>query len=98
MRHERPIHGNSIAFEIDADYIDGSDCGCTLCRPHGSLLAFMSRDALSFSHDGMAPPHRYTRQRLSHRFCATPAPRLTRAVTMPRIPGIDSGQLRIIRR
>ncbi len=71
MRHISPSAHN-VAYEIDADFLDGPGCECPLCRPHGGLIAFASRDALAIN-DATTPAHRFTRQRLSHRFCSTPA-------------------------
>ena len=68
MRPEGSFPAHSIAFEVDADYIDGPGCGCILCRPRGSLLSFISRDNLSLT-DG-PPAHRFNRQRLNHQFTA----------------------------
>lgn len=67
MRHEHFYHGNSIAFEIDADFIDDAECTCALCRPHSSLLAFASRDGLTVDAPGIHTPH-FNRQRLTHSF------------------------------
>lgn len=69
MRHERPFSGHNIAYEIDADYLDGAACDCPMCRPHGSLVAFLSRDHLTLTDSHRS--HRFNRLRLSHRFCAT---------------------------
>lgn len=68
MRHERPISGHNIAYEIDAGYLDGAACDCPLCRPHGNLVAFLSRDQLTLTNGH--PAHRFNRLRLSHRFCS----------------------------
>ena len=67
MRHEQFYHGNNIAFEIDADFIDGAECTCALCRPHSSLVAFASRDGLTVDAPGVHAPH-FNRQRLTHSF------------------------------
>ena len=71
MRHVSPETHN-IAYEIDADFLDGPGCDCPLCRPHGGLLAFASRDALA-GKGGAHSAQRFNHQRLSHRFCSTPA-------------------------
>ena len=70
MRHISPSAHN-IAYEIDADFLDGPGCDCPLCHPHASLVAFASRDAVTLN-DATPPAHRFTHQRLSHRFCSTP--------------------------
>ena len=70
MRHERPS-GHNIAYEIDAAYLDGATCDCPMCRPHGNLVAFLSRDHLKLKDGDGHPSHRFNRLRLSHRFCAT---------------------------
>ena len=69
MRHERPS-GHNIAYEIDAAYLDGAACDCPMCRPHGNLVAFLSRDHLKLKDGDGHPSHRFNRQRLSHRFCS----------------------------
>ena len=63
-----PLPDHSTAFEVDTDDIEGAECACILCRPHGALLAFVSRDNLGLS--GGRPAHRFNRQRLNHRFTA----------------------------
>ncbi|MGZ3298874.1 MAG: hypothetical protein ACXU8O_07660 [Asticcacaulis sp.] len=75
MRHEPSFHAHSIAYEVDADYVDaGQGCTCPMCRPHSSLLSFVSRDNLNVSKGGpnaghrLAPSHRFNRHRLTHRF------------------------------
>ena len=69
MHNVVPFPGHSTAFEVDADYLDATPgCACLLCRPHGSLLSFMSRDNLGLT--GGPPAHRFTRQRLNHQFTA----------------------------
>lgn len=82
MRHEPSFHASNIAFEVEADYIDGEGCACPLCRPHGALLSFVSRDNLHLS-DGPAP-QRFNRQRLTHRFT-------TESETPPSHSGTDFG-------
>ena len=69
MRNVIPFPGHSTAFEVDADYIDGPGCACLLCRPHGSLLSFVSRDNLDLT--GGPTSHRFNRQRLNHQFTAS---------------------------
>ncbi len=59
---------HSTAFEVDTDPLDGTGCACMMCRPHGSLLSFMSRDNLGLT--GRPPAHRFNRQRLNHQFTA----------------------------
>ncbi len=66
-----PFPDQSTAFEVDTDYIDGAGCACILCRPHGSMVSFMSRDNLGLT--GGRPAHRYNRQRLNHQFTAVKA-------------------------
>ncbi len=66
MRHQPSIHPSNIAFEVDADFIDADGCACPLCRPHGALLSFVSRDDLRLV-DAPAP-RRFDRQRLTHCF------------------------------
>ena len=68
MRHISPFPGHNTAFEVDTDYLEGNGCACLLCRPHGSLLSFMSRDQLALT--GGRPSHRFNRQRLNHQFTA----------------------------
>jgi len=68
MRHIIPFPGHNTAFEVDTDYLEGNGCGCILCRPQGSLVAFMSRDHLELT--GGRPAHRFNRQRLNHQFTA----------------------------
>jgi len=68
MRNVIKFPDHSTAFEVDTDYLDGAGCGCILCRPHGSLLSFVSRDNLGLS--GGRPAHRFNRQRLNHQFTA----------------------------
>jgi hypothetical protein len=64
-----PFPGHSTAFEVDADYLEGTTgCTCLLCRPRGALLSFVSRDNLGLS--GGRPAHRFSRQRLNHQFTA----------------------------
>ncbi len=84
MRHFVPFPGHSTAFEVDADYLEGPGCACILCRPHGSLLSFVSRDHLDVT--GGHPVNRFNRQRLNHQFTAVqeseaawvPAPKVER--------------------
>ncbi len=71
MRHERPLSGHNIAYEIDAAFLDGAACDCPICRPHGNLVAFLSRDPLKVKSGDGHPSHRFNRLRLSHRFCST---------------------------
>ena len=67
-----PFPGHSTAFEVDADYIEGTNaCTCPMCRPHRPTLSFMSRDNLGLS--GGRPAHRFSRQRLNHQFTAVKA-------------------------
>ena len=73
MRHERPADAHNIAYEIDTDYLDGPACHCPMCRPHGNLVAFVSRDDLTLARTAThTPAHRFNRQRLTHTFCSTP--------------------------
>ncbi len=75
---------HSTAFEVDTDDLEGAECACILCRPHGSLLAFVSRDNLGLS--GGRPAHRFDRQRLNHQFTAVTEADETpnRALTAPK--------------
>ena len=68
MRNVIRFPDHNTAFEVDTDYIEGNGCACLLCRPHGSLLSFVSRDNLGLS--GGRPAHRFDRQRLNHQFTA----------------------------
>ena len=70
MRHDGPFSPHTIAYEIDAGHLDGAACDCPLCRPHGSLFAFLSRDHLTLNGRDGRPSNRFNRQRLSHRFCS----------------------------
>ncbi len=89
MRHEQIYHGNSIAFEIDADYIDGPDCSCALCRPHSALLAFASRDGLTLEQPLNTPPHHhFNRPRLTHTFSCTS---LSERVARPMMSSVHDG-------
>ncbi len=84
MRNVLPFPGHNTAFEVDTDYLEGNGCSCILCRPHGSLVSFMSRDNLDMT--GGRPAHRFNRQRLNHQFTAVqetkaswvPAPKVER--------------------
>ena len=88
MRNVIPFPGHSTAFEVDADYIDGPGCACLLCRPHGSLLSFVSRDNLDLT--GGPTSHRFNRQRLNHQFTAV---RETEAAWVP-APKVEHLQFR----
>jgi hypothetical protein len=68
MRNILPFPGHNTAFEVDTDALEGKGCNCILCRPHGSLVSFMSRDHLDLT--GGRAAHRFNRQRLNHQFTA----------------------------
>lgn len=68
MRNVLPFPGHNTAFEVDTDYLDGNGCSCIRCRPHGSLVSFMSRDHLDVV--GGRPAQRFNHQRLNHQFTA----------------------------
>ena len=72
MKHAGSCHCGRIAFELEADINEVTDCSCSLCRRRGGLLWFGPRAALALKtpESGLST-YTFNKHHIQHHFCAT---------------------------
>ena len=71
MKHEGSCHCGRIAFEVEGDIRDATDCNCSLCRRRGTLLWFGPREALTLkTPEADMATYTFNKHHILHRFCA----------------------------
>ena len=63
-------HCGSVAFEVDGAPDSATACNCSMCRRRGSLLWFVSREALRLrTPEQDLATYRFHKHSIDHRFC-----------------------------
>jgi hypothetical protein len=72
MTHHGSCHCGRIAFDLEGEVADVSDCNCSMCRRRGGLLAFFPRDALRLTTpEADYATYRFNKEHIAHHFCPT---------------------------
>ncbi|MGI8559933.1 MAG: GFA family protein [Luteimonas sp.] len=70
MKHMGGCHCGGIAFELEADVSEATDCNCSLCRKRGGLLAFFPREALTLkTPEADLGTYGFNQHHIRHHFC-----------------------------
>lgn len=71
MAHQGSCHCGRIAFEVEGDITEATDCNCSLCRRRGGLLWFRPREALALkTPEADLSTYTFNQHHIRHRFCA----------------------------
>ena len=71
MKHQGSCHCGGIAFEVEGDIAEATDCNCSLCRRRGGLLWFAPRESLVLkTPDSGLSTYTFNKHHIQHRFCA----------------------------
>ncbi len=109
MLHAGSCHCGKIAFDVEADITEVTDCNCSLCRRRGGLLWFGPREALVLkTPESDVSTYTFNKHHIRHHFCATCGvspfgegenPKTgakTVAVNVRCLPGVDLKALKIV--
>lgn len=70
MIHHGSCHCGRIAFDLEGEVGEVSDCNCSMCRRRGGLLAFFPRSAFTLkTSESDYATYRFNRERIAHHFC-----------------------------
>lgn len=71
MKHSGSCHCGRVAFEVEADIAEVTECNCSLCRRRGTLLWFGPREALALkTPESDLSTYTFNKHHIQHRFCA----------------------------
>ena len=71
MKHSGSCHCGQVAFDIEGDIQEVTDCNCSLCRRRGGLLWFGPREALTLkTPESDLSTYTFNKHHIQHRFCA----------------------------
>ncbi len=72
MLHKGSCHCGKIAYEVEAEISQVTECNCSICQSRGYLLTFIPRDKLKL-HTPEADMRYYTfnTHKIKHYFCPT---------------------------
>ncbi len=109
MIHAGSCHCGKIAFEVEADITQVTDCNCSLCRRRGGLLWFGPREALVLkTPESDVSTYTFNKHHIQHHFCATcgispygeadnpKTGALMVAVNVRCLPEVDLGNLKVV--
>lgn len=109
MIHAGSCHCGKIAFEVEADITQVTDCNCSLCRRRGGLLWFGPREALVLkTPESDVSTYTFNKHHIQHHFCATcgispygeadnpKTGTLMVAVNVRCLPEVDLGSLKVV--
>lgn len=70
MRYQGSCHCGHIAFEVEGELGDVTDCNCSMCQRKGALHWFVSRDQLHLNTpDADTSTYTFGAQTIQNRFC-----------------------------
>lgn len=71
MKHAGSCHCGRIAFEVDGEINEVTDCNCSLCRRRGGLLWFGPREALTLkTPESDLSTYTFNHHHIQHHFCS----------------------------
>jgi hypothetical protein len=71
MKHSGSCHCGRVAFDLEADITEVTECNCSICRRRGALLWFGARDALVLrTPESDLSTYTFNKHHIQHRFCA----------------------------
>lgn len=108
MLHEGSCHCGDIAFTVEADFTEGLDCNCSMCRRRGALLAFVPATAFELTSSKNVGTYSFNTHKLQHHFCTTcgiapftagtaPDGTATRAINLRCVPDIELDSLKVVK-
>lgn len=72
MIHAGSCHCGKIAFDVEADITQATDCNCSMCRRRGGLLWFGPREALTLkTPESDLSTYMFNKHHIQHHFCST---------------------------
>ena len=71
MVYQGSCHCGAVAFEVDGELKQVTDCNCSICSRKGALHWFVPRDSLHLltSEDALST-YTFGQGRIQHRFCS----------------------------
>lgn len=73
MKYQGSCHCGGIAFEVDGELpAEVMSCNCSLCQRKGSLMWFVTKDALTLQTPAEnLSTYTFNKHLIKHRFCPT---------------------------
>ena len=70
MMYKGSCHCGKIAFEVEGDLQQVTQCNCSICTKRGSLIWFVPRASLHLStSEGDISTYTFNTHKIKHRFC-----------------------------
>jgi len=70
MVHEGSCHCGKIAYEVDFESAEATECNCSLCSRRGYLLWFVPGDKFTLkTPEGNMAHYTFNKHRIKHYFC-----------------------------
>jgi len=70
MIYHGSCHCGRVAFEVEGEVTQVTDCNCSICSRKGALLWFVPRDALRLlTPDEKLSTYTFGKHAIKHRFC-----------------------------
>ncbi|HEX9593947.1 MAG TPA: GFA family protein [bacterium] len=70
MIYQGSCHCGRVAFEVEGEVTQVTDCNCSICSRKGALLWFVPRDALRLlTPDEKLSTYTFGKHAIKHRFC-----------------------------
>lgn len=70
MLYHGSCHCGQVAFEVEGDLTQVTDCNCSICSRKGSLLWFVPRDNLQLlTPEENLSTYTFNKHVIEHRFC-----------------------------
>lgn len=71
MIYKGSCHCGQVAFEVEGELTQVTDCNCSICSRKGSLLWFVPRDTLRLlTPEENLSTYLFNKHVIKHRFCA----------------------------
>lgn len=72
MIYKGSCHCGKIAFEVEGELTDATDCNCSICSRKGTLMWFVPRDKLHLlTSEKDLDTYTFNKHVIKHRFCPT---------------------------
>jgi hypothetical protein len=109
MIYQGSCHCGQVAFEVEGELTQVTECNCSICARKGSLLWFVSRDKLRLkTPEEQVPTYTFNKHVIQHRFCSKcgihpfgegtdPSGKRMAAINVRCLEGVDLPSLRVQR-
>ncbi len=107
MKYAGSCHCGKIAYEVEGEAKEATECNCSICRRRGSLLWFLPRDQLKLkAPESDMSYYSFNKHHIKHYFCpvcgcapfglgAGPDGKPMAAVNLRCLPEVDLASVKI---